>query len=184
MLLGGDVRVHIVYNETGDESEHTMKDALERRSRLHFAQSSFSRNCEITRRNAAVARSGRRHSVAREPLQDATMRSGKLTQDIAGCNDEVRRLLFRQASAHEDTTVTVVQAGNECQLTAYMSLHGNLCYGGLLRGCVVQPSFSLRRLTRCLRNMRHPTRWLWYGRGNGARCVSRKVTQHRVSAYS
>ena len=38
-----------------------------------------------------VARSGRPHSIAREPLQDATMRSGRLTQAIAGSNDEVER---------------------------------------------------------------------------------------------
>ena len=30
-------------------------------------------------------------SIAHEPLQDASMRSGELTQAIAGCNDEVGR---------------------------------------------------------------------------------------------
>ena len=43
------------------------------------------------RSNAVVARSGRLHSVAREPLQDATVRSGRSTQAIAGSNDEVGR---------------------------------------------------------------------------------------------
>ena len=38
-----------------------------------------------------LARSGRPHSIAREPLQDSTMRSGRSTQAIAGCNDEVGR---------------------------------------------------------------------------------------------
>ena len=38
-----------------------------------------------------VARSGRRQSVAREPLQDATMKSGRATQAIAGSDDEVGR---------------------------------------------------------------------------------------------
>ena len=35
----------------------------------------------------------------------------------------------------------MVKAANECQLTAYMSLHGDLCYGGLLRGSVVPAKF-------------------------------------------
>ena len=43
------------------------------------------------RSNAVVARSGRPHSIAREPLPDATMRSGRSTQVIAGGNDEVGR---------------------------------------------------------------------------------------------
>ena len=47
-----------------------------------------------------------------------------------------------------------------------------------------QPSFSLVCLTRCLRNMRHPTRWLGCGPGNGARCVPRNVTWYRLSAHS
>ena len=51
-------------------------------------------------------------------------------------------------------------------------------------GVLFQPSFSLSRSTRCLWNTRHPTRWLWYGLGNGARCVSRNVTLHRLSAHS
>ena len=46
---------------------------------------------EKTRSNAVVARSGRPHSIAREPLQDATMRSGRSTQAITGGNDEVGR---------------------------------------------------------------------------------------------
>ena len=36
-----------------------------------------------------------------------------------------------------DEYIAMVKAGNECQLTYYMSPHGNLCYGGLLRGSVV-----------------------------------------------
>ena len=41
--------------------------------------------------NAVVAQDGRPHSIAHEPLQDATMKSGELTQAIAGCSDEVGR---------------------------------------------------------------------------------------------
>ena len=36
MLLGGDARVFVAYSETDDEKENILKDALERRSRLHL----------------------------------------------------------------------------------------------------------------------------------------------------
>ena len=52
---------------------------------------SFLNTYETVRSNAVVARSGRPRSIAREPLQDATMRSGRPTQAIAGSNDEVGR---------------------------------------------------------------------------------------------
>ena len=78
----------------------------------------------------------------------------------------------------------MVETGNECQHTAYMSPRVKLHYGGLMRGSVVPAKFLLCCLTRCLRNMRHPTRWLGYRLGNGARCVPRNVTRHRLSAHS
>ena len=62
---------------------------------------------------------------------------------------------------------------------AYMSIHGNPCYGGLFRGSVVPAKFSC--LTRCMRNRRRSTRWLWSGLVDRARCVSRDVTLHRLS---
>ena len=62
---------------------------------------------------------------------------------------------------------------------ACMSIHGNLCYDGLLRGSVVPAKFSC--LTRCMRKRRRSTRWLWYGLVDRARCVSRDVTLHRLS---
>ena len=34
-----------------------------------------------------------------------------------------------------------MKTGDECQLTAYMSLHGNLCYDSLLRRNVVPVKF-------------------------------------------
>ena len=37
----------------------------------------------------------------------------------------------------------MVGTGNDCQHTAYMSLHGNLCYCGLFRGSVVPAKFLL-----------------------------------------
>ena len=36
-----------------------------------------------------------------------------------------------------------MQTRDECQLTAYMSLHGNLCYDSLLRRSVVPVKFLL-----------------------------------------
>ena len=39
--------------------------------------------------------------------------------------------------------IAMVKTGNECQLTDYMSQHGNLCYSGLLRGSVVPAKFLL-----------------------------------------
>ena len=40
-----------------------------------------------------------------------------------------------------DEYIAMVETGNECQLTVYMSLHGNLCYGDLLRGSGVPAKF-------------------------------------------
>ena len=62
---------------------------------------------------------------------------------------------------------------------AYMSIHGNLCYGGLLRGSVVPAKFSC--LTRCMWKRRRSTRWLWCGLVDRARCVSRNVILHTLS---
>ena len=52
---------------------------------------SFLNTYGTMRSNAVVARTGRPDSIAREPLQDATMRSGRPTQASAGSNDEVGR---------------------------------------------------------------------------------------------
>ena len=74
-----------------------------------------------------------------------------------------------------DEWSAMVKTGDECQLTAYMSLHGNICCDGQSYGRVVPTSFSLCRST-CLTSMRHTTRWLWYGLGDEARCVPRSTT--------
>ena len=42
-----------------------------------------------------------------------------------------------------DEYIATVKAGNECQLTAHMSLHRNFCCGGLLRGSVVPAKILL-----------------------------------------
>ena len=43
---------------------------------------------------------------------------------------------------------------------------------------------SVVAFTRCLQILNHTTRWLRYGLENDARCVSRDVTPHRLSAYT
>ena len=53
-----------------------------------------------------------------------------------------------------------------------------VCYAEVL----FQPSFSMCGSTRCLRNMRLPTRWLGSGLRNGAHRASQNVTVHRLSA--
>ena len=63
----------------------------------------------------------------------------------------------------------MVKSGDECQLTVYMSPHGNLCYDSLLRRSVVPVKFLLV-------SFNHTTRWLWYGLGDDARCVPRSTT--------
>ena len=80
--------------------------------------------------------------------------------------------------------IAMVTARNECQHTAHMSSHCDLCFDGLLRGSVIPVKFLLVSSTRCLRNMRLPTRWLGYGLRTGARRASRNVTVHRLSAHS
>ena len=55
-----------------------------------------------------------------------------------------------------------------------------VCYTEVL----FRSSFSLCRSTRCLRNLRLPTRWLGSGLRNGAHRASHNVTVHRLSAYS
>ena len=78
----------------------------------------------------------------------------------------------------------MVETGNECQHTAYVSPHVKLYHGGLMYGSVVPAKFLLGCFTRCLRSMRHPTRWLSFGLEKGAQCVPRNVTRHRPSAHS
>ena len=61
-----------------------------------------------------------------------------------------------------------------------MSLQGNLCNSGPVCAEVLfQPSFSLCRITRCLRNMRHPTRWfvVWSGERSTLRITERDTAQ-------
>ena len=64
-----------------------------------------------------------------------------------------------------DECIAMVETGNECQLTDYMSSHGKNCYGGLLRGSVVPAKFLLESLNTLLCGRRDIQRWLCYGLG-------------------
>ena len=66
-----------------------------------------------------VARDGRPHSIAREPLQDATMRSRRLTQAIAGSSVEVGKPLIRQAAADDLDGWHDNEAGQEMSSTRH-----------------------------------------------------------------
>ena len=74
----------------------------------------------------------------------------------------------------------MVNTGNDCLLGNYMSSRGKNCYGSLLRGSVV-PTVLLDTLSV---EDETPNALVVVWVGNGARCVSRDVTLHRLSAYS
>ena len=79
--------------------KNIVKGALERQSRMHVARSSVLH--ESMRSSVVVAQAAAHRLIARKPLREAAMRSGSLSIAIAGGNDEVGRLLLRQAGAHD-----------------------------------------------------------------------------------
>ena len=74
--------------------------------------------------------------------------------------------------------------GNECQPTDHMSSHGKSCCGSLLRGSVVPAKFLLVLLNTLPVEYETSNALVVIWVGNGASCVSRDVTLHRLSAYS
>ena len=76
---------------------------------------------------------------------------------------DVCMFLCRMVCTHDEHTA-MAKGGNECQPTIYMSLHGNIAAVVCCAEVLFQTRFSLCCLTRCLRNLSHPTRCLWYGR--------------------
>ena len=169
-----------------------------------------------------VAQAATHRLIPRKPLREATMRSGRLSRAIAGCNDEVGRTDESTKQVHmtwvEDATkyedkqclqryvtevdvsrrgagrtclmfivteyVAMVKTGNECLLGNYMSSRGKNCYGILLRGSVVPTKFLLVLLNTLPVEDETSNALVVVWVGNGARCVSRDVTLHRLSAYS
>ena len=82
-------RVCIADSETDNEVENVVMDALEPIKSLHLAQSSVLH--EPMRSSVVVALAAAHRLIAREPLREATMRSGRPSIAIAGGNDEVGR---------------------------------------------------------------------------------------------
>ena len=78
----------------------------------------------------------------------------------------------------------MVQTGNECQLTDYVSSRGKNCCGGLLRGSVVPAKFLFVLLNTVPAEDETSNALVVVWSGNRARSVSRDVTLHRPSAYS
>ena len=80
-----------------------------------------------------------------------------------------------------------------------MSAQPTCCYTAtfatrsLLRGSVVPAKFLLWTSTRCLQNVRHQTRWLWYGmersttwitEGDTAQTETERILTRLVTAHS
>ena len=78
----------------------------------------------------------------------------------------------------------MVKTGNESQHTDYMSSRGKNSYGSLLRGSVVPAKFLLVLLNTLLVDDETSNALVVVWVGNGARCSSRDVTLHRLSAHS
>ena len=78
----------------------------------------------------------------------------------------------------------MVETGNECLLGSCMSSRGKNCYGSLLRGSVVPTKFLLVLLNTLPVDDETSNALVVVRVGNGARCVSRDVTLHRLSAHS
>ena len=78
----------------------------------------------------------------------------------------------------------MVKTRNECLLGNYMSSRDKNCYGSLLRGSVVPAKFLLVLLNKLPVEDETTNALVVVWVGNGARCVSRDVTLHRLSAYS
>ena len=78
----------------------------------------------------------------------------------------------------------MVKTRNECQLTDYMSSRGKTCICGLLRESIVPAKFLPVLLNTLLVQDETPNASVVVWVGKGARCASRDVTLHRLSAYS
>ena len=89
-------------------------------------------------------------------------------------------------STSYDEWSAMVKIGDECQLTANMSLHGNLCYVGLLRRSFVPVKFLLVSFNL---SDEHETYnalvVVWSGiRSHAAHREARHLTRHSLSAHS
>ena len=83
MLLGGDVRACIAYSEPDNEVENIVKDALENDEVVALGPVILF-FIESMRSSVVVAQAAAHRLLARKPLREATMRSGRLSIAICG----------------------------------------------------------------------------------------------------
>ena len=93
-------------------------------------------------------------------------------------------LMFVVIPTLYNVDIAMVETGSECQSTDYMSSQCKNCCGGWLGGSVVPAKFLRVFLDKLsvVDETSNALAVVWFG--NGARCVSRDVTLHRLSAYS
>ena len=122
-------------------------------------------------------------------VEDATKNEDKqcLQRDVTEVDVSRRsagRTCLMLCCIPRGTTSTYQWSRLETKLTDYMSSHGKNCYGGLLRGSVVPAEFLfvLLNTSSVVDETSNALVVVWSG--NGARCVSRDVTLHRLSGYS
>ena len=81
--------------------------------------------------------------------------------------------------------IAMVETGNECLLGNLHVVHAvRISMAVCCAEVLVQPNFFWCCLTRCLWKTRPSNALVVVWVGNGAPCVSRDVTLHRLSAYS
>ena len=80
-------------------------------------------------------------------VEDATKNEDKqyLRRDVTECGKNMLDVCCDPTLYNE--YIAVVETGNDCQLTDYMSSRGKNCHGGLLRGSVVTAMFLLVSLS-------------------------------------
>ena len=176
------------------------------------------------RSSVVVAQAAAHRLIARKPLREATMRSGRLSIAIAGRNDEVGRTdesakqvhmtWVENATKYEDkqclqrdvTEVDVSRrvAGRTCLMIVVTRVVSTTVHSEWSRldrlqvvtltdymlvtvgkrGSVVSTKFLLVLLNTLLVEDETSNALVVVWVGNGARCVSRDVRLHRLSAYS
>ena len=112
---------------------------------------------------------------------------GRCLEEGCGKNKfDVCMFLCRMVSTY-DEYIAMVKAGNECQPTAFMSLHGNIAIVVCCAEVLFQSNFSLVSLNTLPteHEISHALVVVW-PHENGARRVPRNLTRHRprLSAYS
>ena len=146
------------FSETDDEMRTAWRMNWNDGSRLHLARCIFLEHseCSNTWDNAEQCRGrlgGRPRTVAREPLREAIMRSGRVSKAVAGRNDEARHDLGGSEQLGKsmldvccvltsyDVYIAMVKTGNEGQLSAFKFLLGKFALVAYCAEVSFQPSF-------------------------------------------